>query len=239
MVNVYKVSKKYEAIDSSGKKKMIEAVSDACFSLKRNRGYALVGESGSGKSTLSRLLMGIEAYDSGSISINNQFHESPKSKALRKHRKDFQLVMQNTKGSLNPKHTILKSMIEPLDNFKLYKKSERKKMAFDWIEKVGLDKALASRYPSQLSQGQLQRVCIARALICEPKFVVFDEAVSGLDSTVKKRILNLIKALSEDSEFTYLFITHDINVALYLTENILVMNKGKIMEEDVFSMLKE
>ena len=227
MVDVKNLFKTYESSDASGKRIKVDAVHDVSFRLKSGNGYALVGESGCGKSTLSRLLMAIEKPCSGSISINGNQLLDFKGNSLRRYRIDFQLVMQDAKGSLNPKHTVLKSIIEPLDNFRMHKKSERKDIALEWLSKVGLDRELALRYPSQLSQGQLQRVCIARALICEPKLVVFDEAVSGLDSTVKKKIIDLIKKLSQDKNFTYLFITHDIDVALYLTDRILVMNKGK------------
>ena len=232
MVEVKNAIKKYKSIDANGNSLDIFAVNNVSFRLEKNCGYGLVGESGSGKSTLSRLLIAIEKPDSGSINIQDKMLSELKGKQLREYRRYFQIVMQDAKSSLNPKHTVLKSIIEPLDNFNLYKSSERKALAMNWLKKVGLDSDMQNRYPSQLSQGQLQRVSIARALICKPKFVVFDEAVSGLDSTVKKKILDLIKELSQNNEFTYLFITHDINVALYLTNDIYVMYKGKIVEHN-------
>ena len=240
MLIVKNLTKRYTCRDKRGRKTIINAVDHVSFTLPEKKSYSLVGESGSGKSTLARLILYIEKPTSGQIKIDQLDLTKMKKSELRRKRVDIQMVMQDGQSSLDPRLKIYETIAEPLRNFlKISKKEERERVEA-LTSKVELPSAILDRLPHQLSGGQQKRVAIARAISLNPRFIVFDEAVSGLDVTVRKKILDLLLKLRDESESSYLFITHDIDVALYMSRNILIMQEGKVVEQlENISSLKE
>ena len=231
MLSVKNLAKQYTCRDKKGRKTIVKAVDDVSFILEEKKSYSLVGESGSGKSTLARLLLYIEKPTRGQIKIDQLDLAKMNTRELRNKRADIQMVMQDGQSSLDPRLKIYDSVAEPLRNFLKISKKEEKRRVEALISKVELPLAVLDRLPHQLSGGQQKRVTIARAISINPKFIVFDEAVSGLDVTVRKKILDLLLRLRDESGSSYLFITHDIDVAMYMARNILIMKDGKIVEK--------
>lgn len=237
MLRVSNLYKQYTVKDKKGKKTIVKAVDNVSFILQENKSYSLVGESGSGKSTLARLITYIERPTKGEIKFNCQYISKMSKKKLRMKRADFQIVMQDGQSSLDPRIRIYDSIAEPIRNFENINKKEEMQRVETLIKKVELPLEILDRLPHELSGGQQKRICIARAISVNPKFIVFDEAVSGLDVTVRKRILDLLLRLRDKTQSSYLFITHDIDVAMYMSKNIFIMKDGKIVEkiEDIKS----
>ena len=231
MLEVKNLSKQYTAYKKNGKKICVDAVKQVTLSFDDHRSYALVGESGSGKSTLARMLMCIERPTGGEIVLDGKNILSMPQKELRLKRAEFQLVLQNAQSALDPRLRVYDSIAEPLRRLTSAGHSDIRKRILEVSEQVQLPATLLCRLPHELSGGQLKRVCIARALSVAPKFVVFDESVSGLDVTVRKQILDLILQLKKESLSTFLFITHDIDVAMYIAEHVMVMKDGDIVEQ--------
>lgn len=209
---------------------IVKAVDGVDFTIHAGESVGIVGESGSGKSTLAKLIMMLEQPTQGNI-----FWESKEVTALsnpqrRELRRDIQIVFQDTYASLNPRFSVQESLIEPLANFSLVDKVDTLPRLQEMLEIVQLPTSMLLRYPSELSGGERQRVCIARALILEPKFLIFDEATSGLDVTLQSEILRMLKELRQAKNLTYLFITHNLKLIPYVTERALVMYQGKIVE---------
>ncbi len=210
----------------------VKAVDQISFEVFPGETLGLVGESGCGKTTLGRTILRLIQPTSGSIVFNDQDITHINSTALRKLRKDMQIVFQDPYASLNPKLSIGQSILEPLQVHELLKNdSERKHKVIDLLNKVGLKEEHFNRYPHEFSGGQRQRVVIARALALAPKFIICDESVSALDVSVQAQVLNLIKDLQREFGLTYIFISHDLAVVKHISDRILVMNKGKIEEE--------
>lgn len=205
-------------------------VKNVSLKLEDNRCYVLIGESGSGKSTLAKIFSAMLKPTNGEVLLDGKNLWQMNKEEQRLSRMHFQLVFQNSKGALNPRKTIYETIIEPLRNFKKLSNEEEKNIVLDTIEKIGLDDSLLNRKPCQLSGGQLNRVCIARAICLKPRYIIFDESVSGLDVTVQKKVLDLLKQLRKELKTTYLFITHDIDIAMYMADCILVMKDGEIAE---------
>lgn len=233
MIQVKELSKRYTIREANGRKAILEAVRQVSFTLADGTGYALVGESGSGKSTLARMLAGIERPSGGEIWLGDRNLAALKGRALRLARADFQMVLQNSRSALDPRRTVYESMAEPIRCLMPLGKQKEREAILELAEKVQLPAVLLDRLPHELSGGQQQRVCIARALSVSPQFIIFDESVSGLDVTVRKQILDLILRLKREERCIFLFITHDIDVALYMAENIFVMKEGSIVEHIV------
>lgn len=230
MLKVTDLCRDYYMKDKNGKRVKVEAVKHVCFTFAENSSYSLVGETGSGKSTLARLITGIEKPTYGEILLDNKDVAKLSRRQLRTDKRDIQMVLQDSCSALNPRMKIYDSIAEPIRNFeKLSKKEEREKIE-SLISEVGLSVESLKKLPHQLSGGQQKRVCIARAIAINPKFIVFDEAVSGLDVTVRKKILDLLLNLRSHIKSTYLFITHDIDAALYMSDHIAVMKDGEIVE---------
>ena len=202
------------------------------LSISQNECLGIMGESGSGKSTLAKLLVGLESFDEGNIIFNEISYKNINKKQLSLIHRKIQLVFQNAFGSVNPKYTVEEVLTEPLKIH--YKKEitydEMKKRAEIFLEKVGLNPEFMSQKSIQLSGGQLQRVCIARALILEPEIIIFDESVSGLDPIIQEQILELLGSLKETMNLTYIFISHDFEACYYLCNKIAIIENGEIAD---------
>ena len=191
---------------------------------------ALVGESGSGKSTLLRVLLGLTASSNGRALYGGEDIETLSGERRRTFQRDVAMIYQDARGSLNPRLRALDLIGEPLRQHRLCTASELRERVASLLARVGMPADTADRYPSQLSGGQIRRVAIARALASEPKVIVADEAVSGLDVSTQAQLLNLLRGLQREMGLTLLFITHDLAVASYLCSRIAVMYLGRIVE---------
>ena len=202
------------------------------LSISQNECIGIMGESGSGKSTLAKLLVGLEHFDEGNIVFNEISYKNINKKQLSLIHRKIQLVFQNAFGAVNPKYTVEEVLTEPLKIH--YKKEityeEMKKRAEVFLEKVGLNPEFMSQKAIQLSGGQLQRICIARALILEPEIIIFDESVSGLDPIIQEQILELLGSLKETMNLTYIFISHDFEACYYLCDKIVIIENGEIAD---------
>ena len=207
------------------KNKELQALKNINIKLKKGECIGIVGESGCGKSTLARIIVGIEKKTSGKIIFDNKEIDSI-SKT-----KDIQMIFQNPLSSFNPRMKIVDYMWEPLRNyFKLSKKDSIPLIKKSLID-VGLDEKSLEKYPHEFSGGQLQRITIARAIIIKPKLIVCDEITSALDVSVQKQILELLKKLQKGLGLSYLFIGHDLAVVQDISQKIVVMYMGEIVEE--------
>ena len=209
----------------------LKAVDDVSFKLERGKTLGVVGESGCGKTTLTRAILKLNVIKSGSILYNGLDLAKLDNKNFKKYRRDIQIVFQDPLASLNPRMTIGNIIAEPLKNF--YPKmssSQRKKRVVDIMKKVGIAKELINGYPHNFSGGQCQRIGIARALIIEPKLLICDEPVSALDVSIQAQIINLIKDLQKELDLSIVFISHDLSVIKYISDDILVMYLGNAIE---------
>lgn len=220
-LDVKDINKSYKKY---GKKEKQQILKNINFNIKEGECVGLIGESGSGKSTLSRLILGLEKADSGNILIENQ----PVKKWIKKNKGKISVVFQDYTSSVNPNFTIKQIILEPLKALGQTDNLDEK--VNDLLYKVGLTIDLLNRYPHELSGGQLQRVCIARAISTNPKFIVLDEAISSLDVSIQAQILELFKNLKEQLNITYLFIAHDLQAVTYLCDRIIFLYKGEVVE---------
>ncbi len=214
-------------------KDFFKAVDGVTFGVKKGETVGLVGESGCGKSTLARAILRLIPATGGEIEFRavNISRLKIGSPELRFLRKEIQIIFQNPYNSLNPRLTIGQAIIEPLiiHNQGGSPQQRRQRMAY-LLERVKLNPHWFNRYPHELSGGQRQRVCIARALALNPQFIICDESVSALDVSVQAEVLNLLKELQQEFDLTYIFISHDLSVVRFMSDRILVMNRGKIEE---------
>ena len=208
-----------------------KAVNNVSFKLYEGETLGLVGESGCGKSTLGNAILQLDKATAGSILYNGKDITNLSSKILRALRKDIQIIFQDPYSSLNPRITVGASIMEPMKVHKLYDTNEeRKAKTIEILERVGLTAEHFNRYPHEFSGGQRQRIGIARTIALQPKLIVCDESVSALDISVQAQVLNLLNELKEKFGFTYIFISHDLAVVKYMSDQLLVMNKGQIEE---------
>lgn len=218
----------------------IRAIDDLHFDLQAGETLGIVGESGCGKSTLARTLVGLQDASSGSIRYNGEELVGLGRKAWKPLRRDIQLVFQDPLGSLSPKMKVVDIVAEPLKALRPeFDAQERRARALALLERVGLGPEIADRKASELSGGQGQRVGIARALIVEPKLLICDEPVSALDVSIQAQIINLLSDLARERNLAMIFIAHDLAVVRQLSNRVLVMYLGKVMEqgraEDVYA----
>jgi peptide/nickel transport system ATP-binding protein len=212
--------------------KVFKAVDDVSFDVKKGETVGLVGESGCGKTTLGRSILRLIEPTSGAIYLNDKNIGNIPEGQFRKMRKDIQIIFQDPYGSLNPRLTIGEAINEPMKiHGILPNQKQRKEKIIDLLEKVDLKPEYFNRYPHEFSGGQRQRICIARALGLNPEFIICDESVSALDVSVQAQVLNLLSELKEELGFSCVFISHDLGVVHYISDRIIVMNKGKIEEE--------
>ena len=209
----------------------LKAVDDVSFDVFPGETLGLVGASGCGKSTLGRTIVRLESALAGQVNYNGTDVLNCSKKELRALRKEMQIIFQDPYASLNPRMPIGQAILEPMEVHHLGSNSkERKESVIALLEKVELTADHYHRYPHQFSGGQRQRICIARALAVEPKFIICDESVSALDVSVQASVINLLKDLQDELNLTYLFISHDLAVVQYISDRILVMNKGQIVD---------
>lgn len=209
----------------------IRAIEDISFSLAKGETLGVVGESGSGKSTLARVVIRLIEPTAGSILFNGEEWCSLTPLQLQSRRSQVQIVFQDPYSSLNPRKTVGDSLGEPLRyHQRVQNKEEEVEHVIALLERIGLTKETYWRYPHQLSGGQQQRICIGRALALHPKLIVCDEAVSALDVSVQAQILNLLLELRREMGLSYLFISHDLSIIRYVSDKVLVLYLGKIME---------
>ncbi len=215
------------------------ALNDVSINLKKGSTLAVVGESGSGKSTLARCLLQLHAFENGEVLFKGQDLTKLDSKALRNVRQNIQMVFQDPFASLNPRMRVGEIVREGLLIHGLGSTAEQWDKVHKMLERVGLSKDDMLKYPHQFSGGQRQRIGIARALVLKPEVVVCDEPVSALDVSVQAQILLLLKALQQEMQLSYIFITHDLRVVRHIADEIIVMHKGKVVEqgsvEDVYA----
>jgi peptide/nickel transport system ATP-binding protein len=212
-------------------KEYVRAVDGLNFEIFPGETVGLVGESGCGKTTLGRTLLRLVEPTSGRIIFNDIDIAGLSQEALRKSRKNFQMVFQDPYASLNPMLTVGETIMEPMKVHNILKNGkERREKVNELLETVGLTAAHFDRYPHEFSGGQRQRISIARALALSPKCIICDESVSALDVSVQAQVLNLLNKLKREMGITYLFITHDLSVAKYMSDRIFVMNQGRIIE---------
>lgn len=208
-----------------------KAVDDVSFTMKKGETLGLVGESGSGKSTLGKSILRLIPATAGKVYFEDKDVFDLDKKSMRKLRKDYQIIFQDPFSSLNPRMRIGAAIQEPMKVHGIHSNDAiRKEKVIELLEKVGLEADYYERYPHQFSGGQRQRICIARTLSMNPKFIICDESVSALDVSVQAQILNLLKDLKDEFDLSYIFITHDLSVVKFISDRIMVMQSGKIVE---------
>ncbi|WP_293445583.1 ABC transporter ATP-binding protein [Persephonella sp.] len=238
LLKVENLSKKFLVKKSLFKKEYFKAVDNVSFSIEHNHVLGIVGESGSGKSTIGRLVLKLIEKDEGKIYFEGKDIYKFSAEEEKLFRKETSVVFQDPRTSLNPRFKVFQIVEEPLIVHGFNKK-EREKKVVEAVEDAGLDSSFLDRYPSELSGGQRQRVAIARAIVLKPKMIIADEPTSALDVSVQLQIINLIKKLKTEKGISFLFISHDLNVVGMLSDKILVLYKGKVMEKgDAGSILK-
>lgn len=201
------------------KKNVLKGVS---FDVNQGECLGIIGESGSGKSTLGKIILGIEKTDKGDILFEN-------SSTRREWQQEMSVVFQDYTTSVNPKFKVIDIIKEPLLNSNM-SKEEKENMVIELLKQVGLEEKYLNRYPHELSGGQLQRVCIARAISTKPKFILLDEAISSLDVSIQVQILDLLIELKQKYGLSYLFITHDLTAVTYICDRVLFFKDGQIVE---------
>ena len=209
----------------------IKAVDDVSFSIEPGTTVGLVGESGSGKSTIGKTILKLVTATSGEVLFEGRDVLPMSEGEFRPLRREIQMIFQDPFGSLNPRHTIFQIVGEALEiHFTLMDRNARRERVSELMKQVGLKPEMMERYPHEFSGGQRQRIGIARALAVKPKFIVCDEPVSALDVSVQAQIVNLLQDLQEELGLTYLFIAHDLAVVEHVSDHVLVMYRGKIVE---------
>ena len=210
------------------KKSVKNVLNNVSFSLKKGKCLGIIGESGSGKSTLGRILTGIENADGGIVEFKGKNIHAKENKYLKR---EISIVFQNYVSSVNPKFSVAEIIAEPLTIESQLKKDEIQEELKKLIESVGLSEEFLQRFPNELSGGQLQRVCIARAIATKPKFIMLDEAVSSLDVSTQVEILDLLQKLKKEYNLSYIFVTHDLLTIAYICNSVIFFKDGKIEEE--------
>lgn len=234
MSNPVEILHLYKAYQRGGwfaKTQTKTVLQDVSLQLAEQEILGLVGESGCGKSTLAKIILGLEPYQAGSVKVDGKELNTLNKAQFKELRRHLQVVFQDPYSSLDPRMNVRQIISEPWDIHGLYpEKSKRQQMLSELLQSVGIDPAMAQRYPHEFSGGQRQRIAIARALALEPRILVADEPVSALDVSVQAQILNLLKDISRRRKLSMLFISHDFAVARFLCDRIAVMYQGQVLE---------
>ena len=211
--------------------KIFRAVENISFEIFEGETLGIVGETGSGKSTIAKAIINILKISSGKILFKNNEISNLDEKSMQKYRKEIQMIFQDPLASLNPRMNVGEIISEPLiTHYPNLDYKEVKIQVKNIMQDVGLLPNQINRYPHEFSGGQCQRIGIARSLILKPKFIICDEPVSSLDVSIQAQVINLLKELQQKFKLTYLFITHDLNIAKHMSDNIMVLNLGKMIE---------
>jgi peptide/nickel transport system ATP-binding protein len=231
LIRVEGLRKAYQLKAGLFKRKVIDAVRGADFELHKGRTLGVVGESGSGKTTIGMMLTRLTQASGGRILFEGKDLATLAGSQLQPYRRRIQIIFQNPYASLNPRFTIGQILVEPMRIHRIgASDDDRARLALGWLEKVGLPATAFGKYPHEFSGGQRQRIAIARCLTMQPEIIVCDESVSALDVSVQATVLNLLLDLQQEFGLTYVFISHDLAVVKYMADDILVMNKGDIVE---------
>ncbi|WP_199749254.1 ABC transporter ATP-binding protein [Brachyspira pilosicoli] len=211
-------------------------LNNVSFYLKKGECLGIIGESGSGKSTLGKVILGLQRPENGKVIIDNIDLYKYKNKMNKKLRYDISVVFQDYVSSVNPRFTVMRTLDEAINVHTIntgeqLDKINRRNMAIELLNNVGLDESFLKRYPHELSGGQLQRICIARAVAVHPKIILLDEAVSSLDVSTQTQLMDYLIKLRNIYGFSYIFITHDLSTITYLCDRVLFFNSGNIVEE--------
>lgn len=208
----------------------LHAVENMSFEVQKGRTIGIVGESGSGKSTVARLILKLIPATGGRVIYEGQDILPLKERKCGFVRRQMQMIFQDPYAALDPRFKIGQALEEPLREHKIAPRKEIRERAGDMLEKVGLQREMMDRFPHEFSGGQRQRINIARALLMNPRLVICDEAVSALDVSVQAQVLNLFNELKQEFDLTYLFISHDLSVVKFISDTIIVMYMGEMME---------
>ncbi len=227
MLKIEEVSKSYRHTGFLRKKESV--LKSVSLHVGDGESVSLIGESGSGKSTLGRLIMGLEKPDSGCIIWNGKTVPTGFSDQGKLYR-EIQPVFQDHMGCFNPRFRIRTSLTEPMRNYLHLQDGDMERKTRSLLELVELPSSVLEKYPHELSGGEQKRVCIARAISIKPQFILLDEAVAGLDATVMLKILRLLKRIRKEVGCSYLFITHDVKAAFFMSATLAVMQNGTIVE---------
>jgi ABC-type oligopeptide transport system ATPase subunit len=237
ILNVIRISKYFPIEQGIFRREagMLKALDEVSFSVAEFTTLGIVGESGSGKTTLAKIILDLIPATTGEIFFSEDF--------IRNFRKDTQIIFQNPYNSLNPKMRIFDIICEPMIIHKIVDRKHIRDKVVNLLETVGLSGDILTRYPHEFSGGQRQRICIARALASEPKFIVLDEPISSLDLTVQAKLLDLFIELKQKFNLTYIFISHNLGVIKYISDAVIVMQNGRIIERgkvgDIFNQPSE
>ncbi len=229
LLELKQISKSYRRGGLFGMRERFEVLKDVDLSLEPGCCLGLLGRSGSGKSTLGRIALGLERPDSGEVLFNGRPVKSLPEQDYREYRKNIQVVFQNSFGSVNPRWTAGRIIAEPIGNFEQLSPTSMREKVVHLLERVGLRPEAADKLPHQFSGGELQRVCIARAISLSPSLIVLDEAVSSLDMLIQAKVMELLTDLQRETGTAYLFISHDIRVLLRMADRLVVLDEGRIV----------
>ena len=237
VISVKNIRKEYVAkkhfITGKVQEKLV-AVKCASFEVSEGQTLGIVGESGSGKSTIGEIVGGLQNPTFGSVFYYGKNTAELSNEEYEEYRKNVQFIFQDPKGSMDPNYTVGDNISFPLHTFKIVNsRKEGDKLVTEILDKVGLESGIKNKYPSEISGGQCQRAAIARALVVNPKIIICDEPVSALDVSIQAQILNLLKKLQKELNISYIFISHDIGVVNYMSDTILVMSKGNVVETGI------
>jgi nickel transport system ATP-binding protein len=230
LLSLKEIGKAYQRGGLLDPKNPIEVLKNVNLAIAPGTCLGLIGRSGSGKSTLSRIALWLERPDKGEIEYDGVSLTQMSHEQFRAYRRNCQVVFQNSLGSVNPRFTAAKVIAEPLKNFESMDGKKLIQRIDELLEKVGLRPSDANKYPHQFSGGELQRVCIARAIALNPRLIILDEAVSSLDMVIQSKIVDLLNSLKKTMGMAYLFISHDIRVLLKMADKLAVLHNGVVVE---------
>lgn len=228
LLKIEKVTRRYYRGGWFSRREEVKALTDISLAVKEGGSVGVIGRSGAGKSTLGRLILGLEHPNEGIIRYRGKDLRQFSRQEWRQFRSEVQVVFQNSLGSVNPRWKVRDTIAEPIRNSTRQPESAVSPKVSSLLEMVGLDPLDMDKYPHQFSGGQLQRICIARALSVQPRLIVLDEAVSSLDMLIQAQILKLLRSLQKETGVSYLFISHDIRIVAGFCDEVAIIDRGRI-----------